>query len=187
VSKFFNRGDDLERELRRNRPEPRAEFLAALVGRERRSTARRLRVGFAGALTAAIVTALASFGGLSYAASGVESVARVATKIVTPKKPSKPHATQQLSSAAAQYPPKITICHRGHTITISQNALPAHIAHGDSVGACSAAVKAAAAKAAAEKAAAAKAAAEKAAAEKAAAEKAAAEKAAAAKAAAKKK
>ena len=173
MSKFFNRGDDLERELRRNRPEPRAEFLAALVGRERRSTARRLRVGFAGALTAAMVTALASFGGLSYAASGVESVARVATKIVTPKKPSKPHATQQLSSAAAQYPEKVTICHRGHTITISQNALPAHIAHGDSVGACSAAAK--------------KAAAEKAAAEKAAAEKAAAEKAAAAKAAAKKK
>jgi len=32
---------------------------------------------------------------------------------------------------------KITICHKGHvTITISQNALDAHLAHGDTIGAC---------------------------------------------------
>ncbi len=40
--------------------------------------------------------------------------------------------------------PKVTICHippgnpeNAHSITISINALPAHLAHGDSEGACS--------------------------------------------------
>ncbi len=48
------------------------------------------------------------------------------------------------SPTAAQYQyGKITICHKTHskknpfvTITISQSALPAHLRHGDSVGAC---------------------------------------------------
>jgi len=32
---------------------------------------------------------------------------------------------------------KVTICHKGHvTITVSRNALDAHLAHGDSVGSC---------------------------------------------------
>ena len=48
-------------------------------------------------------------------------------------------------SAAAQYeyPEKVTICHHTHsatnpfvTITVSRNALPAHQAHGDTIGAC---------------------------------------------------
>ena len=141
MSSFFKRGDDLERELRRNRPEPREEFLATMVSRvsrERRSTAPRMRLGFAGALTAMILVSLAAFGGLGYAATAVESVAHVATKVVTP---SKPHAVKQLSSAAAQYPKKITICHfdgqgRGKTIEISDSAFPAHRAHGDHLGAC---------------------------------------------------
>jgi hypothetical protein len=32
---------------------------------------------------------------------------------------------------------KVTICHKGHTITVSRNALPAHLRHGDHEGACS--------------------------------------------------
>jgi uncharacterized protein YraI len=31
---------------------------------------------------------------------------------------------------------KVTICHKGHTITIDESALPAHLAHGDTLGAC---------------------------------------------------
>jgi hypothetical protein len=31
---------------------------------------------------------------------------------------------------------KVTICHRGHTITVADAALDAHLAHGDSVGPC---------------------------------------------------
>ena len=142
MSKFFKRDDELERELHDNRPEPRAEFLAAMVDRVgpgRRSTAPRLRLGFAAALTMGILVSLAAFGGLGYAASAAKSIAHVATKLATP---SKPRATQQpLSSAGAQYSKKVTICHfdgkgRGHTITIDQSAWPAHRAHGDHQGAC---------------------------------------------------
>jgi uncharacterized protein YraI len=32
---------------------------------------------------------------------------------------------------------KVTICHKGHTITIDKHALPAHQAHGDTIGPCS--------------------------------------------------
>jgi hypothetical protein len=109
------------------------------VGRERRSTAPRLRLGFAGALTAMIVVSLGAFGGLSYAASAVESVAHVVTKVVTP---SEQHVTiPQHSSANGEYGEKEEICHfdgqdRGHTITISTSALPAHLAQGDHRGAC---------------------------------------------------
>jgi len=163
VSSFFKRGDDLERELRRNRPEPRAEFLATMVdrvSRERRSTAPRMRLGFAGALTAMIVLSMAAFGGLGYAATAVHSVAHVATKIVAPAKHKS--AVKPLSAASAQYGAPTKICHfdgkgRGHDLTVDASAVPAHLAHGDHRGNCragefkpgSAAAKAAAKKKAA--------------------------------------
>jgi len=31
---------------------------------------------------------------------------------------------------------KVTVCHNGHTITIDQSALPAHLRQGDTLGAC---------------------------------------------------
>ena len=31
---------------------------------------------------------------------------------------------------------KVTVCHKGHAIEISQNALSAHLAHGDTEGPC---------------------------------------------------
>jgi len=33
-------------------------------------------------------------------------------------------------------PSKVKICHKGHTITVSQNAVNAHLAHGDTIGPC---------------------------------------------------
>jgi hypothetical protein len=48
-------------------------------------------------------------------------------------------ASGSTSSAQAQYAPgtKVTLCHKGkNTITVSQNALKAHLAHGDTVGPC---------------------------------------------------
>ena len=39
---------------------------------------------------------------------------------------------------AAAYGPhdKVTLCHNGHSITVSMNAQDAHVAHGDSIGPC---------------------------------------------------
>ena len=31
---------------------------------------------------------------------------------------------------------KVTLCHRGHTITVADSALRAHLAHGDTIGPC---------------------------------------------------
>lgn len=61
-------------------------------------------------------------------------------------------AQTAISAGQAQYGKKVTICHKGKTITISKKALPAHLRHGDAVGTCSS-VKAKKAKAAKAKAA----------------------------------
>jgi len=31
---------------------------------------------------------------------------------------------------------KVTLCHKGHTIRVAKSAVRAHLAHGDSLGAC---------------------------------------------------
>ena len=64
------KGIDLERELRANRPEPREDFvhrLATEVRGQRRSRSS-VRLAFAGALTAVMLTAFAAVGGVGYAA-----------------------------------------------------------------------------------------------------------------------
>jgi hypothetical protein len=83
----------------------------------------RVRFAAAGAVALA-VAALASMGGVGYAARLVGG--------------------SNISAAAAQYPPsKVTICHHTHsqknpfvTINVSERALPAHLGHGDTVGPC---------------------------------------------------
>lgn len=141
--RFRNEDRELEAALRANRPAPRPEFVAALAERVE-STAPKtqhstLRLGFAGGLTAALLVALASFGGLGYAAAGaanaVQSLERVA-------KPSAPKAVD-VSAAQNQYARKVTICHHTgskknptQTITVSENAVPAHQRHGDTIGPC---------------------------------------------------
>ena len=69
-------------------------------------------------------------------------------------------AQSAISAVQYQYGKKVTICHKGKTISVSKAAEPAHVRHGDSVGTCAAA-KAKKAKAAKAKAAKAKAAAPK--------------------------
>lgn len=76
-------------------------------------------------VAAAAVAVFASLGGVGYAAGLVHFA----------------HS----SANDAQYPPsKVTICHHTHsrknpfvTITVSVHALPAHLGHGDTIGACS--------------------------------------------------
>src|SRR4051812_16118295 len=112
----FHRKNDLEARLRSQRPEPRQEFLASLADTVRSDRAKRtphLRVVFAGGLTAALLVALASFGGLGYAASSSWHAVHAAAKVVHPAKKHKATAAKR-SSAADQYGRKVTICHNGH-------------------------------------------------------------------------
>ena len=84
---------------------------------------RRVRFAVAAAVAGA-VGVLASLGAVGYAAGLV--------------------GVSESSPVAAQYPPsKVTICHHTHsqtnpfvTITVSENAVPAHLGHGDTIGAC---------------------------------------------------
>jgi hypothetical protein len=81
---------DVERELRAARPEPRSEFVNALEARvrqSRRPARAGFRVAFVGALTACMLFALASVGGLGYASSAVGDVAVTAKRIVKKKGP----------------------------------------------------------------------------------------------------
>ncbi len=117
--KSFKRGDDLEQRLRRSRPEARDEFVQSLAtevrSERRRSRSSAFRIAFAGGLTAAMLAALASVGGLGYAASSAGN----AWKAVTGK-----HAVNQpaQSSAADQYAKKAPVCHNGHVIYVSKNS-----------------------------------------------------------------
>lgn len=76
---------NLETELRANRPQPSNEFVNRLEGRVRegrRSRAGSFRVAFAGSLAAGVLAALASVGGLGYAANATGSAVDKAKKVV---------------------------------------------------------------------------------------------------------
>jgi hypothetical protein len=76
----------LEAELRANRPEPSSELLYKLEARVRedgrRSRAGSFRIAFAGALAVGVLGALASVGGLGYAATGAGQAVEKATRVV---------------------------------------------------------------------------------------------------------
>ena len=102
MRRFFRGGDELERELRARRPEPRDEFVNALEARVHASGRRArsgFRLAFVGALTACMLFALASVGGLGHAAMAVGDVAVTAKRIVKKKGPK----IVKKSSAASQY------------------------------------------------------------------------------------
>jgi hypothetical protein len=140
----FRNTDDLEARLGANRPEPPVDLLQSLslqIEETRRDLRRRtfFRLGPAVAITAVLLGALASFGGLSYAASGTAHAAKAVKSVVTSSEP----RTLKQSAARDQYHEgKTTICHHAGpnhrvTITVSDSALPAHLAHGDTIGPCS--------------------------------------------------
>jgi hypothetical protein len=97
-------GSDIEKRLHAARVAPRQEFvnqLSQLLGSgSRRSAALAWsRLAFAGAFTTLILGAFASFGGLTYAAAGVDHTYQTASKLVV-----KHHVTVHRSAAADQYP-----------------------------------------------------------------------------------
>jgi hypothetical protein len=80
-------GFDLESELRAGRPEPTPELISRLEARVRndgRFRAGSLRVAFVGALTAVMLLALASVGGVSYASSAARDAAVSVQRVVAP-------------------------------------------------------------------------------------------------------
>jgi hypothetical protein len=79
---------DLEAELRAGRPEPAPELISRLEARVRndgRSRVGSLRVAFVGALTAVMLLALASVGGVGYASSAARDAAVSVKRVVAPK------------------------------------------------------------------------------------------------------
>lgn len=79
---------------------------------EPRRLRRKLpRVAVAAALATGAVTMFAALGGVSSAQSDI-------------------------SANQYQYGEKVTICHKGKTITVSGNAVAAHVGHGDTLGPC---------------------------------------------------
>jgi hypothetical protein len=80
---------DLEAELRAARPEPSNELVRTLESRVRndgRTRVGTLRVAFVGALTAVMLVALGSVGGVGYASSAAQDAAVSVKRVVQPKK-----------------------------------------------------------------------------------------------------
>jgi hypothetical protein len=100
----------------------------------RRSRRGAFRIAFAGVLTVVMLAALASVGGLGYAAGPAKSAWHVVTHKATHKAPNKGHRTR--TPAQFQYGHKVLICHKGRTIFVDQHAAPAHLRHGDTLGPC---------------------------------------------------
>lgn len=80
---------DLEAELRAGRPEPSPDVVQRIEARVRDNSRTRvgsLRVAFVGALTAVMLTTLASVGGVGYASSAAGDAVVSVKRIVTPEK-----------------------------------------------------------------------------------------------------
>ena len=90
-----------------------------------RHIARKLRFALVAVLTAALVLSVAALAGPTKG---------------KPAKPAKPGKSAKVKSAsAAQYQygkTKVTICHKGKSITVGAPAVKAHVRHGDSIGRC---------------------------------------------------
>jgi hypothetical protein len=131
VKGLSRREDWLERRLRRERPvlpAPRVADLMRRIDGPRAEPSHAFRFGLAAAASAAVLVAVAAFGGLGYAASSVKHAVRTAVQVAVPEKSARPLP----SSAEAQYGAKVTICHvtpngKQHNITISENAVAAFL------------------------------------------------------------
>jgi len=57
-------------------------------------------------------------------------------QLITPANKPKKHDDDEDKDKDKDKDHKTTICHKGHTITVDNHALKAHLAHGDTIGPC---------------------------------------------------
>jgi hypothetical protein len=152
VKRFWNRltsPNELETELRRGRPVPPRELADELVARVEADSARRApstrpRLALVGVVTSVALISFGATGGLGYAktaATGAVSSTANAFHAVVQNQPARggnKHGSdsQKSKPGQSQYQEKVLICHKGHTISVSSSAVPAHLRHGDTVGPC---------------------------------------------------
>jgi hypothetical protein len=88
-------------------------------------------------MTLALLVSLGAFGGFGYAASAGKKAVKAARSAVLVEQTSKGTPTQSaaetsvISAAGDQYQRKCLVRHRGNFIFVSEDALPAHLEHGD--------------------------------------------------------
>ena len=119
---FFKRSDKLQNELRASRARPSDELVSRIEGRirsERPSLARRgsFRVAVPVALTAVMIGALAAVGGVSYAATSIESAAKAVSHVFVPAKARQAIVVQGLSAGGDQYKPGFGFGDENHNHT----------------------------------------------------------------------
>jgi predicted lysophospholipase L1 biosynthesis ABC-type transport system permease subunit len=112
VKSFWSRrrSYEVEGELRAQRPEPRSEFVTSLaehVRSSRRPARAGIRVALAGALTVALLAALAPVGALGSASSAAKGVVSAAARVVGT------HDRQATANSPAQDQYKKKKCPKG--------------------------------------------------------------------------
>jgi hypothetical protein len=145
VKLFGGHEDELEARLRARRREPSDDFVRTIEARVHDAPRpRAMRLAVVGLFTAVALAAFGASGGLSYAAKAV-SLGDSPGKSGKAKSSAPGQAGAKLNRvrdtpAANQYAGKTTICHRTSSetnpfvlISVSDNALPAHAAHGDTL------------------------------------------------------
>ena len=126
MGRMWNRGgDEVERRLRAERSVPSDEFVEQVSGSVRRASTRQVRrysrVAFASALTVMMLGTFASFGALSYAATGATGTVETVKRIVNGKAP----VARKATAASDQYAPKPIVA-----VVVKKKAPPAPPATG---------------------------------------------------------
>ena len=112
--------DDVERRLRASRARPREEFVSQVTGSVRQASNRQVRrhsrVAFAAAMTVMMLGTFASFGALSYAATGASETVQTVKRIVHGQAP----PVRKTSAASDQYTPTANVA-----VVVKKKAAPA--------------------------------------------------------------